>query len=49
MSADDLLAEWLVNVAREQRRYRFWGFQEAPDSSQEAPGDETEQISEREP
>ncbi|GAB3910275.1 hypothetical protein GCM10027612_87770 [Microbispora bryophytorum subsp. camponoti] len=49
MSADDLLAEWLVNVVREQRRYRFWRFQEVPCSSQEAPGDETEQIPKREP
>ncbi|MFF4128363.1 hypothetical protein ACFYYP_32990 [Microbispora rosea] len=49
MSADDLLAEWLVNVAREQRRYRFGEFQEAPGSSQEAQDDGAGQIPEREP
>ncbi|WP_159454868.1 hypothetical protein [Microbispora rosea] len=49
MSTDDLLAEWLVNMTREQRQHRFWGFQGTLRSSQEAPGDGTEQIPEREP
>ncbi|MEN3540652.1 hypothetical protein AAH991_36445 [Microbispora sp. ZYX-F-249] len=49
MSADDLLAEWLVNMTREQRQRRFWGFRKISGSSREAPSDGTEQIPEREP
>jgi len=46
-SADDLLADLLVRVVREQRRRRDWGFEE-PSGLPREPADGVEQMVEQE-